>query len=391
MLEIKEYPDMLGAIGLALDDEGVGPLFLLNIGATVTLASRAVGATGSVGGRLELTRSQLEVLAAKAHAPRSTELHSLGRDRGSLLRALGAELQREGIELVGIVETAEAFEICGRVRGHYMRRDYDLAALGGSMEPSANVAAASAAPPETIVPEPGPEAGGIMNGHAVADASPTPEGTEPATRESAPPVVEPSLPSETWVLPSAPRPSLVGARAGASRAPAWMGRSPAPARSSAWLWAAIPLAVLLVLGGTVALGRSLVSNSATGTAAVRPTAVVSRESTATGVAPSLSSTQAPRGTSVPAIAPATGAVPAVSSTSAPQGGVAAPSAGFVVTQAQDLRLRSQPSTTAQILADLPIGTNLRVVGTSVTAEGFEWLPVQTNGGTSGWVVSNGVS
>jgi Tol biopolymer transport system component len=56
------------------------------------------------------------------------------------------------------------------------------------------------------------------------------------------------------------------------------------------------------------------------------------------------------------------------------------------TLAQGLRMRSSPNTTADIVATLPLGVALRVVGGPAENEGHDWYQVEM-GGLSGWVAS----
>jgi hypothetical protein len=56
----------------------------------------------------------------------------------------------------------------------------------------------------------------------------------------------------------------------------------------------------------------------------------------------------------------------------------------VGTGGDGLNIRSSPSTAAQILATVPQGTALTVLGGPQAANGFTWWNVQTPGGVAGW-------
>jgi uncharacterized protein YraI len=57
------------------------------------------------------------------------------------------------------------------------------------------------------------------------------------------------------------------------------------------------------------------------------------------------------------------------------------------TDGAGVNLRAAPSTSADILQTLPEGTQLAVVGESVSAEGYVWWPVEF-GDLSGYVVAD---
>jgi hypothetical protein len=62
---------------------------------------------------------------------------------------------------------------------------------------------------------------------------------------------------------------------------------------------------------------------------------------------------------------------------------------LVVTSEDLVNLRSDPSTTGEILQELPLGTQLEITGDAVEADGYTWYPVTVvDSGETGYVVSN---
>lgn len=61
----------------------------------------------------------------------------------------------------------------------------------------------------------------------------------------------------------------------------------------------------------------------------------------------------------------------------------------VVTTDDGVRLRAEPSTTAEIVAELPAGTELTVTGPAGEAEGISWYPVEDpKSGDSGYIAAD---
>jgi hypothetical protein len=61
----------------------------------------------------------------------------------------------------------------------------------------------------------------------------------------------------------------------------------------------------------------------------------------------------------------------------------------VVTTDDGVRMRAEPSTTAEIVAELPAGTELKVTGPAGEADGFSWYPVENpETGDSGYVAAD---
>ncbi len=67
--------------------------------------------------------------------------------------------------------------------------------------------------------------------------------------------------------------------------------------------------------------------------------------------------------------------------------------GDVVSVSADaVNLRATATTTGEIVAELPVGTDLTVVGAPVEADGYRWLPVEVNeSGEAGYVVQDYLS
>lgn len=63
---------------------------------------------------------------------------------------------------------------------------------------------------------------------------------------------------------------------------------------------------------------------------------------------------------------------------------------IVTTNADDLNLRAEPSTEADVVDQLAAGIELEIVGGPVEADGFTWYEVEVTaeGGNSGWVVAD---
>lgn len=64
-------------------------------------------------------------------------------------------------------------------------------------------------------------------------------------------------------------------------------------------------------------------------------------------------------------------------------------AGATATVTDDgVNMRSKPSTSGDVVATLSAGTEVTVTGTSDTAEGYTWWPIETADGNKGWIAGN---
>lgn len=62
--------------------------------------------------------------------------------------------------------------------------------------------------------------------------------------------------------------------------------------------------------------------------------------------------------------------------------------GGTATIADDVNLRSEPTTAAEVVLVLAAGTTVTITGASQDADGFTWWPVELEDGTTGWVVQD---
>lgn len=149
------------------------------------------------------------------------------------------------------------------------------------------------------------------------------------------------------------------------------------------LIAGVALVVLLLILIVAAIVRNRASSGADPT--VTPTRGVTRSPILASTSPSARPTVA---VSVPPSAAPSGAAPsaAAPSTAAPS---AAAGRAFVVgnTGGDGVRLRSEPSTTAQEVALLPDGHRLVEVGPGRNSGGRDWLNVRDESGNVGWVAA----
>jgi len=141
---------------------------------------------------------------------------------------------------------------------------------------------------------------------------------------------------------------------------------------------AAALVVLLLILGISALIRSRSGGS--------PTATIAR--TATKSAPIVGSATAPR-TPVPSTGGSTApsARPSSAPSAAPSAAPTAKTYTIANTGGDNINLRSDASTGAEVLAKLAEGDQVTEVGPSKTVDGREWKHVRTKDGIEGWVAA----
>jgi uncharacterized protein YgiM (DUF1202 family) len=145
---------------------------------------------------------------------------------------------------------------------------------------------------------------------------------------------------------------------------------------------AAALVVLLLILGISALIRSRSGGS--------PTATVTR--TATKSAPIVGSATAPRSAAPSASGSAApSSRPSTAPSAAPSTAPAAVTYTIANTGGDNVNLRSDASTEAEVLAKLVEGDQVTEAGPSKTVDGREWKHVRTKDGIEGWVAAEFVT
>jgi hypothetical protein len=150
MPRIDDYADLLRALGRFLDEQEATSFEMINhLGFLALSWDRPT----SQGYRQAYQEHQLEALRVEARTLRT----SAGGPAGSLvelLRTLGQELEREGVELAGITRDAAGFHVSGFVEQQHFRAVYrskDLIALGIARSAARGPTEAE---PEAMAPRP---------------------------------------------------------------------------------------------------------------------------------------------------------------------------------------------------------------------------------------------
>lgn len=306
------------------------------------------------------------------------------------------------------------------------------AAIQMTLEPDpgvAPIAGAAAEPPAAVSSLAGPSTSPIAEpslGAGRMAASLDEEVAEPSLVPAAswpegpyPPAAQPAREAESSPRPEEVLPSLARTAAADSRPTST--ETTRSGRENVLAFAAGVLVVLVTFGAGVFVGVNMVRGGASGApAAAVPTQVPAVAQVASPTGPSATSS---------AIRPSPPSPLAVVSTPgppnpppAPAGLAPAPQAPTiegdrnvedagngedegveaapvpsadpvlrsVTTVAADLRVRAQPSTTANILRSMPLGARLDVIPGTAQDPVFQWIRVRTTDGVVGWVVTAGV-
>ncbi len=118
MPDLGEQADVLRAVGRLLDDQQASHVEIENHEAFLTISWERYN---GVAQQQYLQEVELESLRARARAMRQASNRGLDGSFAELLRTLGQELDRQGVEVSTIVEDREGFKVTGLLQGRYYR------------------------------------------------------------------------------------------------------------------------------------------------------------------------------------------------------------------------------------------------------------------------------